>query len=72
MKKFTFVYNSVWYDKDVEHKDIVVDKVEGYDLKDAAYRHWQMTLDEGIKVDDIIFFEGDLPYKVLDDVRNAA
>jgi hypothetical protein len=60
MNKFTFVYNSVSYDGDVEHRFLEVDKVEGQDMKDAIYNHWQKVVDEDIIVDEVRIFEGDL------------
>ena len=80
MKKFTFVYNTVWDMEGVEHKCLIIDKAEGQDMKDAIYNHWQMTIDEDITVEDVRIFEGDLtatdPHEVMSlayyTVRDAA
>ena len=62
MKKFTGVQNNIYYLKGVQTKHMIVEWVEGEDMHDAMHTHYQSLLDEGMEVDDVIYFEGELNY----------
>ena len=58
MKKFTVVYNNVYYSQGVKIKHMIVEWVEGEDMHNAMHTHYQSILDEGMEVEDIIYFKG--------------
>lgn len=72
MKKFTVVYNNVYYLKDIKHKHMIVDWVKGKDMYDAMQNHHQSLYDEGIEAEDVICFEGELGYKTPEEVSGVA
>lgn len=72
MKKFTVVYNNVYYSRGVQHKHMIVEWVEGEDIDDAMYNHYQSLFDEGMEVEDVIYFEGELNYKTPEEIREVA
>jgi len=72
MKKFTVVYNNVYYLNDSKYKHILVDWVEGKDMHDALHNHYQQLLDDGTEAEDVICFEGELNYVTPEEVSEAA
>jgi hypothetical protein len=73
MKKFTVVYNNIYYSRGVQYKHMIVEWVEGEDMNDAMHTHYQSLLDEGMEVEDVIYFEGELNYKTPEeDIEVAA
>ena len=72
MKKFTVVYNNVYYVNDSKYKHMIVDWVEGEDMNDAMHTHYQSILDEGMEVENVIYFEGELNCVTPEEVIEAA
>ena len=72
MKKYTVVYNNVYYIKGVQTKHMIVEWVEGEDMHDAMHTHYQLLLDEGMEVEDVICFEGELKYVTPEEVSEVA
>ena len=72
MKKYTVVYNNVYYIKGVQTKHMIVEWVEGEDMHDAMHTHYQSLLDEGMEVEDVICFEGELKYVTPEEVSEVA
>lgn len=72
MKKFTVVYNNVYYLNGRKNKHIIVDWIEGKDMYDAMHNHYQQLFDEGIEAEDVICFEGELDYKIPEEVSEVA
>lgn len=54
MKKFTVVYNNVYYSKGIKIKHMIVEWIEGKDM----HTHYQSILDENMEVEDVIYFKG--------------
>ena len=67
MKIYTIVFNVVYEDNNIKHKYMQVQWVEGKDMRDAMYRHWEMMFDENTEVDDVIIFEGEHSFKQTSD-----
>jgi hypothetical protein len=72
MKKFTIVYNNVYYLGGIKNKHMIVEWVDGKDMHDAMYNHYQSLYDEGVEVEDVICFEGELNYKTPEEIREVA
>jgi hypothetical protein len=72
MKKFTVVYNNVYYLKGIKNKHMIVEWVEGKDMHDAMHTHYQSILDEGMEVEDVIYFEGELNYDTPEEDSEVA
>ena len=67
MKKYTIVNNVVYQDDNIKGKYMMVEYIEGEDMRDAMYRHWQKVWDEGYEVEDVIIFEGEHSFKQTSD-----
>ena len=72
MKKFTVVYNNVYYSKGIKNKHLIVARIEGKDMHDAMHNHYQDLFNEFAEVEDVICFEGELSYKTPEELSEVA
>jgi len=72
MKKYTVVYNNVYYVDDIKYKHMIVSWIEGKDMHDAMHYHYQQLLDDDMEAEDVICFEGELNYVTPEEVSEEA
>ena len=72
MKKYTVVYNNVYYVDGIKYKHMIVSWIEAKDMHDAMHHHYQQLLDEGMEAEDVICFEGALDFKTPEEVSEVA